>query len=68
MDKLAANLANKLAIFVEAAQGPSDRLVSESFKVRSEGIRPGSMLTTRRNAPSKPSEQATYARGVLSDR
>lgn len=34
MDKLAENLKNKLAIFVEAAQGPSDRLVAESFKAR----------------------------------
>lgn len=33
VDKLAANLVNKLAIFTEAATSDKDRAVTESFKV-----------------------------------
>ncbi|KAL7422956.1 DnaJ-like protein [Cryptotrichosporon argae] len=32
VDKLAANLVNKLSIFTEAAKGPDDKLVGASFK------------------------------------
>ena len=33
MDKLAENLKNRLAIFAEAARGPDDKAVTDSFKV-----------------------------------
>jgi len=33
VDKLAGNLRNRLAIYTEAARGPDDKLVAESFKV-----------------------------------
>jgi hypothetical protein len=33
VDKLAENLKNKLAIFAEAATGPNDKPVADSFKV-----------------------------------
>ena len=34
VDKLAENVKNKLAIFAEAASSPTDKPVTESFKVR----------------------------------
>ena len=35
VDKLTANLQNKLSIFTEAAKGPEDKVVGGSFKVNS---------------------------------
>ncbi|KAK1923260.1 chaperone regulator [Papiliotrema laurentii] len=34
VDKIAEHLKNKLAIFAEAAQGPNDTAVAESFKIK----------------------------------
>jgi hypothetical protein len=32
VEKLSQNLLNKIAIFTEAAKGPEDKLVAQSFK------------------------------------
>ena len=57
VDKLAENLKNKLAIFAEAASSPTDKPVTESFKVSpSLGIVP--LLIIRRSASWKQSEPA----------
>ena len=57
VDKLAENLKNKLAIFAEAASSPTDKPVTESFKVRLFlDIIP--LLMIRRSASWKQSEPA----------
>lgn len=50
VEKLAANLINKLAIFTEAATSEKDKAVTESFKVSLVNIAERELLTQSRRS------------------